>query len=179
MAKTLKDQIRELLKVSGLGISEDIKSELRLQGHVNTGELIKSVQSGVINQTDGVDLEIEMNDYHVFVEHGVKAGRIPFGGRSKGGRGQTSKYIEGLIKFWTAKGKSKEEAKRAAFATAHKQKSEGMPTRQSYEHSKNGRRTQFLNESTKSTRQINELENNLIDQVDFEAQKILNTWDLK
>lgn len=179
MAKNLSDQIRELLKVSGRGIAEDIKSELRLQGHVNTGELIKSVQSGVINKTDGADLEIEMNDYHVFVEHGVKAGRIPFGGRSKAGRGGVSKYIQGLINYFISKGKSKEEAKRAAFATAHKHKDEGMPTKNSYKYSKNGRRLEFINEGTKSTKQIEQLETDILDQVDFEAQKILNTWDLK
>lgn len=179
MAKNLSDQIRELLKVSGRGIAEDIKAEMRLQGHVNTGQLIKSVQSEVSNQRDGANLEIEMNDYHVFVEHGVKSGRIPFGGRSKAGRGTTSKYIEGLIKFWTAKGKSKKEAKRAAFATAHKHKSEGMPSKGSYKHSKNGRRLEFINESTKSSKQIEQLETNILEQVDLEAQKILNSWDLK
>ena len=78
-----------------------------------------------------------MQDYGLFVERGVRANRIPYGRYS--GR-KTSKYIQGLIRFFKLKGKSEKESKRLAFMTANAHKREGMPTRASYRFSRNGRR---------------------------------------
>lgn len=171
MPSKLKNRIAEILRTTGDKISIDIKDELRDQGHINSGNLIKSVKSQVTNGTD-VSLGITMLDYHQYVEHGVKASRIPFGGKSRGQK--RSRYIEGLIKFFRNLGKSNKQARGAVFATAHKHKAEGMPTRASYQHAKNGRRTEFINESTKANKEFDTAEQLILDRVEIEADLILD-----
>ena len=85
---------------------------------------------------------MEMENYGVFVEFGVKANRIPFSGRS--GKGGKSQYIQGLISFFEKRGLSGREAVGAAFATAHVHAREGMPSRASARFSKTGERTGFI-----------------------------------
>ena len=174
MASKLKTLIAQILRTTGDKISVDIKDELRDQGHINSGKLIKSVKSQVTTGTD-VDLNISMLDYHVYVEHGVRANKIPFGGKSSGSK--KSKYIEGLIKFFRNLGKSIKEARGAAFATAHKHRKEGMPTRASYQHSNNGRRTKFIDESTKANKEFETAEQLILDKVEIEADLILDDFE--
>lgn len=174
MPSKLKTKIAEILRTTGDKISIDIKDELRDQGHINSGQLIKSVKSNVQTGTD-VSLNIDMLDYHKYVEHGVSASRIPFGGKSSNSK--RSKYIEGLIKFFRNLGKSNKEARGAAFATAHEHKSEGMPTRASFQHSKNGRRLEFINESTKANKEFDLTEQLILDQVEIEADLILDDFE--
>ncbi len=174
MPSKLKTQIAEILRTTGDKISVDIKDELRDQGHINSGKLIKSVKSQVVTGTD-VSLNIDMLDYHVFVEHGVTASRIPFGGKSTGAK--RSKYIEGLIRFFKNLGKSNKEAKGAAFATAHKHADKGMPTKASFQHSKNGRRLSFIDESTKANKEFDLAEELILDSVEIQADQILDDFE--
>ena len=82
-------------------------------------------------------------DYGVFIELGVPADRIPYtpGGPRRGGK---SKYIQALISYFQLRGLSTRDANRAAFATATKHSREGMPTRGSYQYSRTGQRTGFV-----------------------------------
>ena len=135
------------------GISAAIKSamedlrkrliaELQQQGHSLTGALAKSIAYEIKEDASGVTAIMTALDYGLVLEFGVPANRIPYGGKG-GGRG-TSKYIQGLVRFFTLRGLGSREALGAAFATAKKHKKEGMPSRGSYAFSSNGRRTGFV-----------------------------------
>lgn len=127
----------------------NLREELTEQGHVLTGRLRDSIQYRIQATPGKVVGMIEAEDYALSMEFGVPASRIPFSGAT--GRGGTSKYISGLIRFFILRGRSPAEAKRAAFATANAHKREGMPTRGSYQFSKNGRRTGFVSHTINST----------------------------
>lgn len=133
---TLSDAMREVMT----RLQDETRKELRQQGHFLTGTLNDSIQFE-INATDqNVTGRLFGADYGVFMEFGVPAERIPFGG----GRGGKSKYIQGLVRFFQLRGLDDREALRAAFATARVHKREGMPTRGSFAFSANGKRTGFL-----------------------------------
>lgn len=124
---------------------EQLREELKNQGHSNTGKLEKSIAYDIELKAEKIVISMFMNTYGVFMDTGVKASRIPYSGRT--GLGGRSKYIEGLISYFRSKGLNERSAKGAAFATATIQKREGMPTRNSYTYSSNGRRTGFVNEA--------------------------------
>ena len=171
----LRDKIKSTLLRFGGSISSEIKEELKQQGHVNTGKLSNSILFGVSENGNDMNLDISMLDYHVFVEHGVRAKKIPFGGRSTGRK--SSKYIEGLIAFFRTKGRSEKEAKSAAFATAHVHKREGMPSRSSFQHSGNGRRLLFIDESTKASKEIELIGTTIQDNLEDEGNLILDEFE--
>jgi hypothetical protein len=123
-------------------IKKRLQDELKAQGHELTGALSNSIRWDIVVEGDRTTATMYALGYGIIIETGVKANRIPYSGNR--GRGGKSKYIEGLIKFFKLKGKGEREAKSAAFATARKQKREGMPTRGSYAHTRNGRRTGFV-----------------------------------
>lgn len=143
----------------------DFQDELRQQGHVLTGNLVNSMELSLIEGKDQIIGTISFQDYGAFVERGVPASRIPFSGSS--GRGGTSKYIQGLIRFFQIKGLSGNEAIRAAFATANKHKREGMPTRASYRFSSNGARTGFI------TRRLAQAEPRIIARISDEVAQTI------
>lgn len=125
------------------------------QGHRHKGSLIRSMETRI--QPDGV--QIWGNFYSKFLQTGVKKGRIPYRrGRDRGG---TSKYIQALIAYFTAKGKGS-IAKQLAFATANKHAKEGMPTSASSRFSSTGKRTGYIDE-------INETK--IFEQAEKEAEK--------
>lgn len=175
MASRFKENIRSILLDSGIGIAFEIKDELKDQGHSNTGKLVNSVKPTVTVESESINLDITMLDYHTYLEHGVRASRIPFGGK-KTGRGK-SKYIEGLIAYFKSKGRSLKQAKAAAFATAHKHKEEGMPTRGSKRFSNNGRRLNFITESTKASKEIDLTAELILDSLNLEGIKILDSFE--
>ncbi len=137
--KDLIQIVEQILK----DLIAEFQDELRQQGHVLTGKLINSMSFRVDEFSNQIVGVIEFEDYGRFVDTGVSASRIPFSGRS--GKGGTSKYIEGLIRFFKLRGLSGREAKQAAFATAMKHKREGMPTNASRRFSQNGDRKGFIN----------------------------------
>lgn len=124
----------------------DLRSKLRTsqndQGHNLTGKLRDSIDYAVTKGNGIITAKMEMENYGVFVEFGVKANRIPFSGRS--GKGGKSQYIQGLISFFEKRGLSGREAVGAAFATAHVHAREGMPSRSSSRFSKTSERTGFI-----------------------------------
>lgn len=124
-------------------IKSNVIKELEDQGHTLTGSLIKSIDTKVGIYTNTVVGTLIMNDYGMAVETGVPAKNIPYE-PTPPVRGGTSKYIEALKSFFTYKGLSEKAALSAAFATARVQKKEGIPTKNSYQFSSNGRRTGFM-----------------------------------
>ena len=114
---------------------KELINELEQQGHRDTGKLIDSIEYEILTDTDTIKIVFTYLYYGDIVETGVKPANIPFGG-STGAK--TSKYIEAL-KNW-AKRKGFKKPLSAAFAIANKHKMEGMPTKNSYRFSSNGRR---------------------------------------
>lgn len=130
-------------------IRVNMRDQLAAQGHVLTGNLSKSIVFEVEAGPKEVTGRMLAEDYGVFVDVGVKASRIPFGGRGRGGGGKSA-YIQGLITFWEGRGLSGREAVGAAFATAHVHAREGMPSRGSYAHTSTGERTGFVRAAIES-----------------------------
>ena len=133
-------------------MENEFRKELIDQGHKLTGKLIQSIRSEVKEMQTAVEGLIYFEDYYTYLETGVPASKIPYGGRSSGAK--TSKYIAALIDYWRLRGKSDKEARSAAFATANKHKQEGMPTKASYSFSKNNRRTGFLSHVVKTNKSL-------------------------
>lgn len=131
-----------------LELQTALRDTLAAQGHVLTGNLSDSIMFEVSADGDEIVGQMYVADYGVFVNVGVTADRIPFGGRS--GKGGTSQYIQGLISFWEGRGLSGREAIGAAFATAHVHAREGMPSRGSYKYSSNGERLGFVQDAVES-----------------------------
>ncbi len=172
---TIKDRIQSVMRRRSGVIVANIRDELRQQGHTNTGKLEKSVRATTTQTSEEVALEIAMNDYHAYVERGVRKSRIPYGGKSTGKK--KSKYIEGLKSYFLSKGKTEKEAQSAAFATAKTHKREGMPTRNSYTYSGNGRRLRFIDESTKASKEIGAIGDDVLAVFDIEANAIMDRFE--
>lgn len=160
---TVRGVIRAMISDTLETVDKSITQELIAQGHNNTGALIGSITRRIKSLDDGMVGEISMNDYYNFVNDRTPGSRIPFSGsRGKGGK---SLYIQALIKFFKQKGA--ENPISAAFATAHKQKKEGRPTRGSFLHSSNGRRTGFQEASLKA------IEDEVYSQMGGDIEKIM------
>jgi len=149
----VNQKIKERLESNIELIHREIKNQIIAQGHNNSGDLINSLRTE-INQFPNVIQSLTfMLNYGEFVNNGVDASRIPFNGSAAPGQGtgKTSKYIQGLQRFFILKGESEEDALSYAFATAHKHKKEGMPTRSgdtnSFDYTQNGKRTGFLDDA--------------------------------
>ena len=136
----LSDGIVSGLKDAMKRLQEDLRKELKAQGHYLTGRLSDSIEYEIEVEGDTVTAVMECEDYGLAMEFGVPATNIPY---SPGSGAGTSKYIQGLIRFWSLKGVTGREGVRAAFATARKHKREGMPTRASHAFSSTGARTGF------------------------------------
>jgi hypothetical protein len=137
-------ELRKIGNDIGALATSSLQHFLKIQGHQYTGALAASIGFDVSIEETGMRISFYAAEYGVFVNSGVPAARIPFGGgRSKGG---TSKYIQRLYKY--AKGKlgvgSDKEALKVAFMIANKHKKEGSPTQNSKKYSQNGMRTDFI-----------------------------------
>jgi len=138
---------KEILQEVGLTMSQvklRIQKELQDQGHVATGQLLRSIENVIEARPNLFRAMILMEDYGFAIDTGVPAANIPYSGNGGGG---TSQYIQGLYSWWLLKGLSTDDALRAAFATAMKHKKEGMPTKASFFYSNNGRRTGFFTDT--------------------------------
>lgn len=136
-----------ILKASKIYEAE-LKNQLQIQGHRNTGKLENSIEYSVQVFDSMVKSVFSMNDYGIILDPGVKPNRIPF---KRGSGAKTSKYIDGLIKYFRSKGHSEKKSKAFAFATATIQKREGMPTKASSRFSSNGKRTGFIDDTYLNT----------------------------
>lgn len=138
--KTVVDSIAEGLEKALRKLQADLRSELKAQGHYNTGKLHDSIVFEIERGATGVTAFMYCEDYGLVMEFGIPAGKIPY---SRGSGAGSSKYIEGLFRYFETKGLDESEARSAAFATAQVQKREGLPTTGSYAFSSTGARTGF------------------------------------
>lgn len=137
------EQVRILLE-------EDLKSELREQGHHLTGALEDSIQSIREALSSGVALEMFAEGYIDPVNSGVPSSNIPFDSSTSSGA-KTSQYIQGLKNYAMLRMgiTNEKEALSVAFAIAKTHEKEGMPTGASAAHSRNGRRTLAIESTMK------------------------------
>ena len=151
-SKPIVDALEDAMK----HLQKELRKELKEQGHYLTGALHDSIEYRIfLRGATVVVAEMMALDYGVILEVGVPAGRIPYSGTRRGwASGGTSKYIQGLIKFFQKRGLGEREAMSAAFATANVQRREGMPTNGSFAFSANGRRTGFVSETLENHLQI-------------------------
>jgi len=140
---TSKQVLLDELNHIGGYLVEVLKKELAAQGHRASGKLERSIQSNVKHQGGDLTIDFSHEHYGTYVNTGVPAFRIPY---SPGSGASTSKYIQGLIRWVQLKGIAPgfAGAKRIAFAIARTHKKEGMPSKNSYTFSNNGRRTKWI-----------------------------------
>lgn len=137
-----KQEIFRIMVRIMLVLKAGAQKELEDQGHVLTGKLRDSIQVQAREVENEVIRGIMTGEpYGLALNDGVPGENIPY---TRGSGAKSSKYIDGLIRFFKLRGKSDIEAKRAAFATANVHKKEGMPSRGSFRYSKNGRRKGFI-----------------------------------
>jgi hypothetical protein len=118
----LLNDLAELLK-------NEMKQQLKIAGHVMTGELSESIESRILSTITGRKIEIWLNSYGIALDQGVPPERIPF--TEPSGRGGRSLYIEGLQRFARIKlgVTDNRESLSIAFAIARKHKKVGMPVK--------------------------------------------------
>ena len=107
------------------------RDSLKAQGHVNRGNLSESIQYKIEVSGDIGIGKIEISDYGIYVNVGVKAGRVNY-------------PIQVMIDWWQDRGLSEREATSAAWATRAVHKREGIPTRASARFSETGDRLGFV-----------------------------------
>lgn len=117
-----------------------LQEELDNQNHNATGALSKEIKSKVTTFPDGAKGVISTYLYGGAVNFGVPASRFRFGGK---------KHINKLIKWIGDKGitPNKGTVKNFAWAIAKKHAKEGIPTRESYKFSRNGKRLGFMTDA--------------------------------
>jgi hypothetical protein len=130
-------------------LNEALLNEWEAQGHSMNGKVVREIEYKVKQETDKLILSGFMYPYANIQAAGVKSAKIPFSGRT--GRGGTSLYIAALQNYVKARMNVNDEKRSLsiAFAIAHTQKKEGMPTRGSYSFSSTGKRLDWVEEAFK------------------------------
>jgi hypothetical protein len=142
MPHPILKSIHEAMQTAFGDLRDALRDELEKQGHRLTGKLAESIVFEIRVDGDKVVGVFLGESYGLVLETGVSASRIPYGGKT--GKGGTSKYIQGLVRFFELKGLGQKQALRAAFAVATRAKREGMPSRGSFKFTRNGRRKNWI-----------------------------------
>jgi hypothetical protein len=140
-------------------IIEDIKKELRDQGHYLTGALEASLQEREVAENGGVTLTAEALAYIEDLEKGLAPNQIDF---SAAGIQKMTRYVELRM------GYSGKYAVKVAIRILKKQLKEGNPTKNSYQYSKTGFRTEAVRDvfDSKSNRYIGMIDDAAIGSLD-------------
>jgi len=127
-------------------LKQALLDEWRRQGHFESGKIVEEIDYEIERDFGRTSLIAKMYPYGIYIEKGVAAANIPF---SPGSGVRKSKYIAALMSYAARRitGGDLVRAKSVAFAIAHKQKREGMPTRGSYRFSSTGKRTGWINDA--------------------------------
>lgn len=132
----------------GEAVNANIVKQMEAQGHTMTGAFEQSLE--VLTDEKGVSGV--GNTYGIYLNLGVKASEIKYP--------YARARIDGLTKFAQFRmGVDEKTGRSIAFAIATKHAREGMPTQGSYRYSKNGKRTDMIDDA--------------IEQADEEIQQII------
>lgn len=119
-------------------IIEDLKRELRAQGHYLTGALENSLKTHEIDENGSIILTAEALGYLQSLETGIPAWQI----------GIDSKSISEMTRYVTLRmGYTGKYAMKVAVLILKKQMKEGNPTKNSYQYSSTGFRTEAVKDS--------------------------------
>lgn len=124
--------IEKGLKIIGEFLKERFIAELYAQGHNASGQHIESIAFDVSGTSGGWEIVFTSLPYGKYLETGTEAGRyVP---------------IKALMEWVEQKGiaMGDREVKNAAYAIRQAIYNEGTPTKGSYEHTSNGRRTDWI-----------------------------------
>lgn len=140
-------------------IIEDIKKELRDQGHYLTGALEASLKDHEISENGGVILTAEALAYIADLETGLAPNQIDL---SEKGLNEMTRYVELRMGY---RGKA---AVKVAWLILKKQAKEGNPTRGSYAYTKTGFRTEAIQDvfESKSNRYVGMIDDAAIGSLD-------------
>lgn len=124
--------------------------EISDQGHILTGNLLRSIERETIQQASVIVCNMLLNDYFRRINDGIPASEISY----------SQADIQRLFIYFELRGHDMKEAKRIAYATINRHHIEGLPTRGSYAYSNNNRRTKFIEQSFSDSfnKMITELE---------------------
>jgi|GEM_PF-1613614 len=138
-------QLRQELGQMGEFIRSITAEEFSQQGHSLTGKSLKSIKYKVSKQSKTWTIEISHAGHMSYLNTGVPADRVAYTRNSGAGK---SAFIAALIKWVKLRGIAKgfTKSKSIAFAIANTMKKEGIPTKGSFEFTKNGRRTGWLDQ---------------------------------
>lgn len=127
-------------------LKEALLNEWKAQGHYMNGKIVDEMEFLVERDLGRTSIIGRMYPYGIYQDAGVTADNIPF---SPGSGKKKSKYIDALVSFVEKRMavSSLQEAKSIAFAIAHTQKKEGMPTRGAFKYSSTGKRTEWVSDA--------------------------------
>lgn len=137
MSRIAKRILLKRLNRVGSDLVSRVKNELKEQGHVATGDLLDSIEYEVKVTKNGYVINILAEDPKAtFIDEGVSKDKIKIG----------RDYIQGLTDWLeiVKPSLSIKERTKVAFAIAITSKDEGIPTRNAFRYSNNGRRTGFI-----------------------------------
>jgi hypothetical protein len=127
-------------------LKEALLNEWKAQGHYINGKIVEEMDFLIERDLGRTAIIGKMYAYGVYQDAGVQAANIPF---SPGSGAKRSRYIDGLVRFVQQRMavSTLKEAKSIAFAIAHTQKREGMPTGGSFQYSSTGKRTEWVSDA--------------------------------
>ena len=145
---SLQSDIQKLEQV----LSEALMNEFEAQGHKMSGAVVRDIEYVVKQEVNKISIAGMMYPYANYLAAGTKAAKIPFSGIGGGG---TSLYIQALKNYARQRMgiDNEKKALSVAFAIAHTQKKQGMPTRGSYAYTSTGKRTDWVTEAFKRDEQ--------------------------
>lgn len=152
--------LRNIYKRGGPRLMQELKKELRAQGHFNTGKLESSFSSNVKVTGDEVQLTGLAIDYAGILSDGTRPEKA------------SMKQFHFVKEFFMSKGVGEKKAGAYAAMTIRKWMREGMSTKASVRFSKNGRRLNFIGfVREKKMKVVNDL---VLKDIDIEVQKVFN-----
>jgi hypothetical protein len=130
----ITQEARNILEKLADHLAGQIGLELVAQGHNNTGSLIESVRINIVEVFNGVILEASTLDYGTYLDRGRRAGSMP--------------PVDALKKWVKERGlaSQEKEVNSIAWAIATAIKKQGSPTKGAYRYTKNGKRTNWIDE---------------------------------
>lgn len=144
----------------GKALEENLKKELRDQGHYLTGELERSIKSVLTGETV---LETTAVQYQEDLEEGIPASHIP----------TDAAYIQLMADYATKRfGYTGKKALQVGVLIAKRHRKEGNPTKNSYQFSTTGERTHAAEDSL--YRHEKENEQILENAISFEVDDFIN-----
>lgn len=139
----------------------DLQKELRDQGHYLTGALERSMEAFLTENGQKVEAEVIALDYLQKLDEGVPGYQID------------ESDIAGLTRYATLRfGKTGKAAIKAAIAIARAHRREGMPTKNSYQFSKNGERLDAIDLSYDTKGNDVLVEKGISDEIDDYINKV-------